>query len=174
MKKEGKELRSFYTRTGDEGQTGLIGSERVDKFDIRIETLGTLDETNAAIGIARSFCENEELCTIMLQTQRNLYKLMSEIGASEEAEQHFLFVTEEELTNLESQVDTLSAKYKPPRAFIVPGDTKSGAYIDLARAIVRRAERRVTEMNNAGFLRNKLILKYVNRLSSLMFALEIA
>ncbi len=167
-------MRSFYTRTGDEGQTGLIGSERVDKFDIRIETLGTLDEANAAIGIARAFNEIDELKEIMLQTQRNLYRLMSELGASDEAAEHFIFITDEEITALEAQVDSLSSKYKPPRAFIVPGDTKSGAYLDLARTIIRRAERRVTELNSAGLLRNKLTLKYINRLSSLLFALEIA
>ncbi len=166
-------MKSVYTRTGDGGDTGLIGDERVPKFDIRIEAIGTLDEVNAVLGIARVFATSERIKKIILDLQRDLYRLMSEVGASAEVAERFKFVTEEKLQELEALTDEITRAQKPPHGFITPGDTKGGAYLDLARAVVRRAERRLVEMDSQGLLFNRLIIKYVNRLSSLLFVLEI-
>lgn len=166
-------MKSLFTRTGDAGETGLIGDERVPKFDIRIEAIGTLDEVNASLGLARVFCTGERLKKIIRDLQYDLYRLMAEVGASPEVAQRFLFVTEEKLAEVEQLTDDITRAQKPPHGFIVPGDTKGGAYLDQARTIVRRAERRLVEMDAHGHLHNKLILKYVNRLSSLLFVLEI-
>lgn len=165
--------KSFYTRAGDHGLTGSLVEGRISKADLKIETLGSVDEVNSALGVARSLCHNEGVCTLVLQIQRELYSLMSEIAASPDHAERFQKITTERVTWLEEQVDEITQKVNVPKEFIVPGDYPSSAAFDLARTTVRRAERRAVQLMDEGGLKNAEILRYLNRLSSLCFILEI-
>ncbi len=163
----------FYTRTGDDGSTGQLGEGRLPKNHPRIEALGTLDEASAALGLSRALCQAPQTNSILIDIQRDLYTLMAEISATPENAAHFNKLDMPRIQWLESQIDMLSALIPLPAEFILPGDSLSGAALALSRTIVRRSERRVVELLNAGYIRNPLILQYLNRLSSLCFALEL-
>ncbi len=138
-----------------------------------MEALGAVDEANAALGLARAHLHSEESPGLLLRVQRDLYGLMAELAATPENAQRFHTIDAEKVAWLESQVDALSKVVEVPREFIVPGDTAEGAFLDLARAIVRRAERRVADLYHRGDVANLELLRYLNRLSSLCFILEL-
>lgn len=164
---------SFYTRGGDEGYTGVLGEGRVAKEAARIEALGAVDEASAALGVARAHIHSPEGPGLLLQVQRDLYGLMGELAATPENAKIFHVIDDNKVAWLEEQVDALTHLVEMPREFIIPGDTIEGAYLDLARTVVRRAERRVTELFHRGEIVNPDLLRYMNRLSSLCFVLEI-
>jgi cob(I)alamin adenosyltransferase len=166
-------MSQFYTRSGDGGSTGLLGSGRVPKNDLRMEALGAVDETSAALGLARSLCQAPGLSEMILQVQRELYRLMSEVAASEEAVQRFHSIDANKVAWVEEQADWLSQRVNVARDFIVPGDTPAGAAIDLARAVARRAERRLVDLMQRGDISNPELIKFMNRLSSLIFLMEL-
>ena len=163
----------FYTRTGDNGSTGLLGEGRLPKYHPRIEALGALDESSAALGLARALCQTPQTKPILMDVQRDLYALMAEIAATPENSERFRTLGPPRIQWLESQVDNLTATIPLPAEFILPGDSLSGAALALARTIVRRAERRVAELLDTGEIQNPILLQYLNRLSSLCFALEL-
>jgi cob(I)alamin adenosyltransferase len=166
-------MSSFYTRTGDDGYTGLLGAGRVPKYDLRPEVLGTLDEAAAALGVARNFCQAEGARELIVRIQRDLYALMAEAAATPETSARFHVIDEKFVAWLEKQIDSISAKIEIPREFIVPGDSDAGGFLDVARTVVRRAERRVAELLLRGDISNAELLRYLNRLSSLCFVLEL-
>lgn len=163
----------IYTRTGDEGNTGLLGEGRVPKFDLRIEALGALDEATAALGLARSAAQAAESAALILEVQRNLYRLMAEVSATPENAASFRSIDATSIKWLETQTDALGERVPMPREFIVPGENPASAAMSLARTVVRRAERRVVELFQQGGLENPHLLAYLNRLSSLCFMLEL-
>ena len=163
----------FYTKTGDDGYTGIIGEGRVAKYDPRLEAMGALDEANAALGFARASIKSEVSTTTILKVQRDLYLLMAEIAASGEVVELFKKVDDGMVSWLENQIDAISGRVTMPNQFIVPGDCLAGAAMDVARTTVRRAERRVAELLHLGQIQNDSLLRYINRLSSLCFVLEI-
>ena len=163
----------IYTRSGDDGSTGLLDESRLPKHHPRIEALGSLDEASAALGLARALCKAPQTGPILLEVQRDLYSLMTEVAAAPENAQHFRTLELPRVQWLESQADTIAALVPLPAEFILPGDSLSGATLSLARTIVRRAERRVAELLDTGEINNPLLLQYLNRLSSLCFALEL-
>lgn len=164
---------SFYTRKGDNGTTGLLGPGRVPKYELRMETLGAIDEATAHLGMARAICSAPGLAEIILQVQRDLYQLMAEVAAPPESAAQFRKIDSARVEWLEEQTDTLTSRVNMPREFIVPGDSVSSAVLDTARAVVRRAERRVTELHARGEIENNDLLRYLNRLSSLCFVMEL-
>lgn len=164
---------TFYTSKGDDGTTSLLGEGRVAKYHIRIEAVGTLDEATAALGLARAHCRDLRSGTIVLETQRDLYKLMAEVAATPENAETFHFIDAGRVVWLEAQTDELSRLVEMPKEFILPGDSAAGAALSLARAIIRRAERRVVELFDAGEIKNPDLQRYLNRLSSLCFVLEL-
>ena len=164
---------TFYTKKGDDGCSGLLGEGRVPKFDPRLEAVGTLDEATAALGLARASCLDSRIAPLLLQVQRDLYGLMAEVAATPENASRFRSITAEKVTWLEQQTDCLSSQVELPKDFILPGDSLAGAALALARTVVRRAERRVVQLMHAGELENLDLLRYLNRLSSLCFALEL-
>jgi len=164
---------SFYTRSGDDGTTGLLGEGRVYKHHPRIEALGALDEASAALGLARASCLAQQTPPILRQVQKDLYKLMAEVAATPGNAETFRGIEAAHVDWLEAQTDAISQVVTLPRQFILPGDTPSGAALSLARTIVRRAERRISELFDLGELSNPELLRYLNRLSSLCFVLEI-
>ncbi len=163
----------FYTRSGDGGSTGLLGEGRVPKYHPRMEALGALDEATATLGIARSQSQAAQTVSIVTEVQRDLYKLMAEVAATPENEERFRAIDAQRVTWLETQTDALSEVVKLPKEFILPGDTPAGAAFSLARAIVRRAERRVVELFDREEITNPELQRYLNRLSSLCFVLEL-
>jgi len=164
---------TFYTRTGDDGTTGLLGEGRVPKTHPRIEALGALDESTATLGWARAHARDPRSGRILLESQRDLYKLMAEVAATPENAEKFHAIDAARVDWLESQIEALSATVTMPREFILPGDTPAGAALSLARAVVRRAERRVVELVEAKEISNPELGRYLNRLSSLCFVLEL-
>jgi cob(I)alamin adenosyltransferase len=166
-------MNRFYTQTGDDGHTGLLGEGRVPKHNQRIETIGAIDEANAALGLARSISQVPQTASVLLIAQKDLYHIMAEIAALPENASDFRKITKVRVDWLESQIDDISRQIVIPDEFIVPGDSYSGAAIDLARTIIRRAERLVAYLFHHKNIENCELLRYMNRLSSLCFALEI-
>jgi cob(I)alamin adenosyltransferase len=160
-----------YTRSGDDGYTGLLGAGRVPKYAPQPEAFGTLDELSAALGLARATARSERSRELILALQRRLYHLMAELAATPEAAARFRQTTGDDVAELERQTDELAAAIKLPQAFIIPGDTLSGAALDLARTVARRAERLIARMLHQDELGNAEVLCYLNRLSSLLFVL---
>jgi cob(I)alamin adenosyltransferase len=164
---------AFFTRNGDDGYTNLLGKGRVPKNHPRPEAVGALDEASAALGLARSTCQAEASASLLLAVQRDLYSLMAEIAATPENAASFRGVDSARVEWLEDQIETLSAGVRLPKEFIVPGDSVAGASLALARTIVRRAERWVAGLWHANEIENPELLRYLNRLSSLCFVLEL-
>jgi cob(I)alamin adenosyltransferase len=164
---------NFYTRSGDDGMTGLLGEGRISKADARIEALGAVDEVTAALGMARAVCRSAEAAECLVRIQRDLYGLMSEVAATPENAEKFRSISSEQINWLEAQTDYLSKLVEVPREFIVPGDSLAGAALDVARTIARRAERRLVALYELGLIMNPDVLPYMNRLSSFCFALEL-
>lgn len=164
---------SFYTRGGDDGYTGLLGAGRIAKEDLRMEALGVVDEASAVLGVARAHALSREAPEILLQVQRDLYSLMAELAATPENSERFRGIDDQKVAWLEQQTDAIAAVTPMKREFIVPGDTVNGAYFDLTRVVVRRAERRVAALLHRGDVENPALLTYLNRLSSLCFVLEL-
>lgn len=163
----------LYTRTGDDGKTGLLGEGRVPKYHPRMEALGALDEATSALGLARSFSQAEQTAPLLIEIQRDLYNLMAEVAATPENTQRFRTLDLGRVQWLELQADVITALTPIPSEFILSGDSQAGAVLSLARTIVRRAERRMAELLDAKEIGNSILLQYLNRLSSLCFALEL-
>ena len=166
-------MASFYSRTGDDGYTGLLGDERVPKYDLRLEVLGTLDEATAVLGLARANAHQPVTGELLMRVQRDLYHLMAEVAATAENAERFRTIDASYVRWVEEQTDLMGKQVELPRAFILPGDTMAGAALDLARTVIRRAERRLAELFHVGGLENPDLLRYLNRLSSLVFILEL-
>jgi cob(I)alamin adenosyltransferase len=167
------ESKQFYTRAGDDGYTGLLGEGRVAKYMPQPEAYGTVDEANAAIGIARAGAQADITRQLLLTTQRDLYRLMAELATTQQTAAQFRTIDESRVLWLEQQTDAVTAMVVLPREFVVPGDTLPGAYLDLARATVRRAERVVVHLLHDGVIENLQLVRYLNRLSSLLFVLSL-
>jgi cob(I)alamin adenosyltransferase len=163
----------LYTKTGDDGYTGLLGDNRVPKDHPQIEAIGTLDEVTAAFGVARATCRASEIGELIVEVQRDLYNLMIEIAASPKNTERFPRIDINRINWLEQTIEGITKQEETPNEFILPGDSPGGAALDLARTVTRRAERRVVELLNNGIIQNNNIIPYLNRLSSLCFALEL-
>ena len=166
-------MTKYFTGTGDDGTTGLLGAERARKDSPRLEAVGTIDEANAVLGVARASCNGLFCSEILLAVQRDIYHIMAEVAATKENAARFRTIDLERIEWLEGQINKIESQIEPTNDFIVPGDSLAGAYLDLARSIVRRAERRVTGLYLENELENPHILGYLNRLSSLLFVLEL-
>jgi cob(I)alamin adenosyltransferase len=166
-------MSKYYSETGDEGTSGRLGGGRVHKDDPLLEAIGTIDEVNSAFGIARAICKQEKTREIITVIQKDLYHLMAEISATPDKALNYRGIDDERVRWLEEQTTSIGETFEMPSEFIIPGDTLSGGILDLARTIIRRAERRVSTLFHLGNLENKDILRYLNRLSSLCFVLEL-
>lgn len=170
-----KPRKSIVTKTGDRGQTGLLYGGRVSKTDLRTEAYGAVDETISALGLARALTRNDTRRASILRVQRELFTVGAELAtdASQYAtlRQHFLVVTEAMTKQLEGEIDRLEAAVPLADAFVIPGGTSAAAALDVARTVCRRAERRIVAVQEAAMLPNPEVLRYVNRLSDLLFML---
>lgn len=160
----------FYTRKGDTGYTDLLG-DRVPKYHARPETYGTIDEATSFLGMARATATTERTKEIILQIQRDLYLMMAELAFAPEMEQHKFEMSQAHVDWVENETDQLSEEVELPPHFIIPGDTLSGATLDSARGVIRRAERLAVRLFHEQEIRNEELIAYLNRLSSLLFIL---
>ncbi|MDP8956098.1 MAG: cob(I)yrinic acid a,c-diamide adenosyltransferase [Actinomycetota bacterium] len=165
----------IYTRTGDDGTTGLLYGGRISKADAAAEAYGTVDEAVAALGLARALAASPDVRSLILRLQRELFVVGADLATNPE-ERHRLqrgisFVDADMVADLESTIDRLVADHPLPREFVVPGANPASAALDVARGTVRRAERRSVEMRDAGRLVNEHALRYLNRLSDLLFVM---
>jgi cob(I)alamin adenosyltransferase len=161
----------WYTGIGDDGYTGVLGRERVPKYADRPDAYGTADEASAILGMARVQAKDRQVRQLILAVQRDLYKLMADLATLPEAATRPPWLGDERLTWLEQKTDALGKRVEMPPAFIISGDSAGGAWLDIARTVVRRAERIVAKLTHDGETRNDTPLKYLNRLSSLLFVM---
>lgn len=160
------------TGTGDTGYTGLLGEQRVPKYDPRPDTFGTVDEATSALGLARAMAKEPKVKEIIYQIQQELYLLMGELATTpENYEKMGLRMTLEHVQRLEQVEEQLKLEVEIPNKFIIPGDTPDGAALDLARTIIRRAERMAVKLLHDGVIQNNEVVRYLNRLSDLIFIL---
>jgi len=167
-------MAKIYTRTGDEGETSLLGGRRVPKNDLRIEAIGDVDETNAALGIVRMELGRSGGVMAGLdgelgEIQHRLFDLGAELAAAG-GELRVGSITAANVASLESLIDRHDEKLEPLRAFILPGGTPAAAQLHLARCICRRCERRLVHLAATELVSGEVV-QYINRLSDLLFVL---
>jgi cob(I)alamin adenosyltransferase len=167
-------LNKIYTRTGDDGSTGLGSGERRKKYDLRVAAYGTLDEANAAIGIARLHTAGDlTLDAALSRIQNDLFDVGADLctpGKGRGPEGARLTVTKAQVDWLESEIDRLNDELAPLKSFVLPGGSPAAAYLHLARTICRRAERLIAELKDKpGESVGAEVLQYVNRLSDFLF-----
>ena len=163
----------IYTRTGDDGTTGLIGGERVSKDSLRIEAYGSVDEVNSILGVVRSCPVPDPVDSILRQIQDDLFSIGADLAlpaGAGRAKYGVPGLSEAAVAGLERWIDSCEKDLEPLRQFILPGGTKAGAMLHFARAVARRAERCCVAQARAETV-DPLILKYLNRLSDLCFVL---
>ena len=165
--------KKVYTKFGDLGETSLLYGGRVSKNDLHTEAYGITDEAVSAMGLARATTEDPRVKDVLRDLQRELFTIAAELATEPDKyelfQQHFPPVTQEMVTNLETIIDGLEEDVEMPKVFILPGGSPSSAAIDLARCIIRTAERRVVALREAGKLTNDLIITYLNRIGDLLF-----
>ena len=161
----------LYTKTGDDGTTGLFGGLRVPKASARVEAYGTVDETNAAIGVARAFAPEAAIDEVLARVQSDLFALGAELACApgKEAKRSTRRLDEGDIARLERAIDEADAVCPPLKNFVLPGGSPVAAALHLARTVCRRAERAVLAIQEAPSRRELVI--YLNRLSDLLFAL---
>jgi cob(I)alamin adenosyltransferase len=165
----------IYTKTGDDGTTGLLFGGRVSKADLATEAYGTTDEAVAVLGLARALAHDDGTREELLAIQRELFVVGADLAANPKQrarlEPGTSLVTAEMVARLEARIDSLVALHPLPGAFVVPGASPASAVLDLARSVVRRAERRVVALRESGAEMNPETVRYLNRLSDLLFVL---
>jgi len=160
------------TRTGDDGYTGLFGPARVPKYHPQPETYGTVDEASSALGLARALSRDPQAREVARRVQEDFYVMMAELAATPETRERLpRRITAEDVVRIEGWIDELKGRVEVGPKFIIPGDSVSGAAFDLARTIIRRAERLVARLVHDGTVTNPEILKYLNRASDLAFVI---
>ncbi len=162
----------IYTKTGDRGETGLFGGERVQKHDARVEAYGNVDETNAALGLARAALLTPELDAVLERVQGQLFVLGAELATPEShrARLSMPLIGDTEVSDLESDIDRFEAELPPLRTFVLPAGSPGASALHHARTVCRRAERSVVAIKEQAMVRDPLII-YLNRLSDLLFVL---
>jgi cob(I)alamin adenosyltransferase len=172
----------IYTRKGDTGTTGLLfGGDRVSKADLRTDAYGTTDEAVSALGVARAAIGSQtdrvevRLATLILRLQRELFVVGAELATHNDRRERLTDetsrVTESMVAALEGEIDELERLVEQPKEFVLPGETMTGAALDLARTTVRRAERRAVALADAGGLPDSQVVPYLNRLADLLFVM---
>ncbi|MFG1296262.1 MULTISPECIES: cob(I)yrinic acid a,c-diamide adenosyltransferase [Xanthobacter] len=167
-------LNKIYTRTGDDGTTGLGTGARVLKYDLRVMAYGSVDEANAAVGLARlHLADAPALDAILNRVQNDLFDLGADLctpAAANEAPGDALRIVPAQVERLEKDIDTLNAELAPLTSFVLPGGTPAAAHLHLARTICRRAEREMVELSHsAEDAVGKPAIQYMNRLSDFLF-----
>ena len=163
----------IYTKTGDKGETSLFGGERVSKNSARLEAYGTIDELNAFIGLAAAESKSDKVKSVLLDLQSKLFVVGADLATPDTEKNKKLKIARtpaEFYKEAEKQIDDFESELEELKNFILPGGTKSAAYLHVCRTIARRAERVVVALNNEVKLGENIII-FLNRLSDLFFVL---
>ena len=162
----------IYTKSGDKGDTSLIGGKRVSKASRRIEAYGNIDEANAILGVINAVIRDEEVRTLLANIQNELFTLGSDLADPSYPDNPYNIprINEEMVKSIERMIDRYDEEIGEIRYFILPGGSKGGALLHLARTIIRRAERNIIRLADEEKI-NPMIIEYVNRLSDLLFIL---
>lgn len=161
----GNRLSRIYTRTGDDGTTGLADGSRIPKDDVRVESMGELDELNSTIGLLIREVKDAALSNVLLDVQHTLFDIGGELAIPGHK-----VVTEDRVTALENHLDELNGELEPLKEFILPGGSEASARCHLARSVCRRAERKICVLSQRDDI-NPAARHYVNRLSDYLFVL---
>jgi len=163
-----------FNKKGDQGETSLLYGARVPKSDLRCEANGAIDEANSALGLARALSQNKRVQDIVLSIQKELFILSGELATPIEEYPKYVekgaLVTGETVQRLEDMIDALENEIEMPKSFVIPARASSAA-LNLARTIIRRAEREVVRLKQEEQLPNQEVLRYLNRLADLVFTL---
>lgn len=159
----------IYSRRGDQGQTSLFSGERVDKDLPRVATYGTLDELNSVLGIALAFSQNEKVRKILLSLQHKLFKAGADLASTTSQKRRIDRIQETDWRHLETIIDELQGEVPTLKDFILPGGSSGAAFLQLGRAVCRRAERQLVALMKIDQDVNSQLLIYLNRLSDLLF-----
>ena len=167
----GKENR-IYTKTGDDGTTGLVGGSRVKKYDPRLEAYGTVDELNAHLGLLRSYDLPPDIVQLIIEIQNKLFNIGSRLASDEKGDSFTkdLSITADNTSLLETAIDEFEKELPELTQFILPGGEVAVAQCHVARTVCRRAERRIIEFSEQQTVHNETI-KFINRLSDFLFVL---
>jgi cob(I)alamin adenosyltransferase len=165
-------LDKIYTRTGDEGKTSLGDGARLPKFHLRVTAYGSIDEANSVLGVVNLHVTHPDVLQILRHMQNDLFDVGADLCRPERAgeQKPSLRITEEQVTWLEHQIDRFNADLEPLTTFVLPGGSPASTYLHLARTVTRRAERDVVRLSAEEPV-NPAVLRYVNRLSDLLFVL---
>lgn len=167
--------KKVYTKFGDKGETSLLYGGRVSKNSVNTEAYGITDEAVSAMGLARALSDNQKVKDILRDLQRELFTIAAELatdpGKYDLFKEHFAPVTQVMVDKLEEIIDSLEEEFEMPKVFVLPGGSPASSAIDMARTIIRTAERRVVAVAESGLLTNELILSYLNRMGDLLFVL---
>ncbi len=160
----------IYTKTGDDGTTGLVGGTRVKKYDVRLEAYGTVDELNAILGVIRSFDLPDNYKNILVEIQNKLFNIGSRLASDQKGDEitSQLSITENDILFLEKTIDEFENDLPELTQFILPGGNAAAAQCHVARTVCRRAERRILEFSEQNSVQTE-ILKFINRLSDFLF-----
>ena len=159
-----------FSQRGDEGETSLLTGERVSKASLRPEAYGTLDEASSALGLAKAGTKNPNILEVIELVQQDLVTLGAELACEKGGRENHL-IERDRIIWLEGWIEKLQRDVSLPRHFVHPGANAVSAAVDLARAMIRRAERRVVDLKEAGLLGPSEILSYLNRLADFLFVL---
>ena len=167
-------LNKIYTKTGDDGTTGLGSGERRKKYDLRVAAYGTVDEANACIGLARlHLADNGGLDAALMRIQNDLFDLGADLATPETGEKpeyEPLRITEGQVAAVEKEIDRFNKKLQPLRSFVLPGGSAASAHLHLARTVARRAERMIVELSEQPDEKvSGEAIRYMNRLSDFLF-----
>jgi cob(I)alamin adenosyltransferase len=164
-------LARIYTRTGDKGETGLIGGARVSKDSLRVEAYGNVDELNSVLGIARAFLNDKELGDLLVEIQNDLFIVGADLASTGNASQRNVpRISSEKVVAMERTIDKFEAELSALKAFILPGGGVAGSLLHNARTVARRAERRIVTLGKEEAI-NEQLVPYMNRLSDLLFVM---
>lgn len=167
-------LNKIYTRTGDDGTTGLVAGDRRPKYDLRVEAYGTIDETNAVIGVARLHTSAmPDLDAMLMRIQNDCFDLGADLATPETGEKpeyEPLRIVDAQVDRIESDIDTLNADLEPLRSFVLPGGSEAAAHLHVARTVARRAERLIVELSDKeDEVVSSAAIRFINRLSDFLF-----
>ncbi len=160
---------SISTRRGDGGETATSGGPRVSKSDLRVEAYGTIDELNAAIGVARAWCDDAEINALARSIQRDLFKVGSAVSTKPESRKELPEIETAMIARLDATIDAFEALPGMLRDWSISGELRAAAGFDLARTIARRAERATVRLVSSGVVIQPNVLAYLNRLSDVLW-----
>ena len=166
-------MNKFYTSRGDQGKTDQIGKSRLSKAHIRIQTVGSLDESSSFLGFARAQITDHEINQLIKTIQKDLYRIMSIVAQEQPDSDKIPDLEPGRVAWLEEKIDHYGSLTESPRDFILPGQNLPSGAIGMARTVVRRAERDLVSLAEESMLFSETSLSYLNRLSSLCFVLEL-